>query len=104
MKEANPFYKSAKWERVRARILRRDKYQCQESRRYGKLRQATTVHHIFPLTDYPEYAFEPWNLISLCAEAHNAMHDRTTGGLSEAGKELLWRTATKRGIECDSGI
>lgn len=68
------------------------------------MRQATTVHHIFPLTQYPEYAYEPWNLISLCAEVHNAMHDRTTGGLSDAGKELLWRTATQRGIECDSDI
>ena len=32
----NPFYKSTKWKRKREKILRRDGYMCQVSKRYGK--------------------------------------------------------------------
>lgn len=89
------FYTSKKWERKRAAILRRDRYICQESKRYGKIRQADTVHHIFPLKDFPELALKDWNLISLSNEMHNKMHDRNTGELTEKGKELQKRIAKK---------
>ena len=62
------------------------------------MRQANTVHHIFPAEDFPQYAFEKWNLISLSSEAHNMMHDRTTNELTDAGMELLRRTARKNKI------
>ena len=42
-------YKSKRWIHKREAILRRDKYQCQLSKRYGKIRQAEVVHHIFPV-------------------------------------------------------
>ena len=92
------FYLSKRWERLRAAVLRRDGYRCQESKRYGKVREATTVHHIFPRDAYPEYEWEAWNLISLSGEAHNSMHDRNTGALTDKGRELMTRTARKRGI------
>ena len=41
-------YSTAKWEHTRQVILRRDKYQCQECKRYGKLREGKHIHHIFP--------------------------------------------------------
>lgn len=99
IKQVNPFYKSRRWLIARETILRRDGYMCQESKRYGKTREATTVHHIFPLDSYPEYAFETWNLISLCADAHDAMHDRKTGRLSDLGMDLLRRTARREKIK-----
>lgn len=89
------YYKTGKWESMRNSILRRDGYQCQLSKRYGKLRQAEVVHHIFPWDEFPEYAYEPWNLISITISEHNKLHDRNTNELTDAGIELLTRTARK---------
>lgn len=81
------FYKSKAWKRKRAKILRRDEYMCQESKRYGKTEPATTVHHCYQLEYYPELALEDWNLISLSDKQHNAMHDRVTHELTALGLE-----------------
>lgn len=86
------FYQSGRWRKKQARILRRDGYLCQESKKYGVTEEATTVHHIWPLEDYPEYAMEDWNLLSLCADKHNQMHDRKTRKLTELGER--WRNRT----------
>lgn len=81
------FYATKRWKLKRAHILRRDKHLCRESLRYGIHEDADTVHHIYPLDDYPEYALEDWNLISLTGERHNKMHDRKTRQLTELGKQ-----------------
>lgn len=90
--------KTARWRRLRAAVLRRDGYQCQLSKRYGKHAEAEMVHHIFPRDLFPEYAWEPWNLISLTQEMHNTLHDRATGELTAAGIDLLVRTARRNKI------
>lgn len=97
-KEKN-IYKLARWEKLREKILRRDRYQCQEAKRYGKTIEANTVHHIFPRDRWPEYEWKSWNLISLSAAAHDEMHLRRSQELSEKGKELLRRTCRKIGME-----
>ena len=51
-------YSSAKWKRKREKILRMDGYIDQISRRYGRIQEATTVHHIYPVKDYPGYSFD----------------------------------------------
>jgi len=84
----NPFYKSTKWKNKRERVLRRDEYLCQECKRYGRSRAATTIHHINPLENRPELALVSWNLVSLCGSCHDSMHDRTTRELTAAG--LRW--------------
>lgn len=81
-----------RWQRLRQQALRRDGYRCQESKRYGKIVEADTVHHIWPAEDYPEYAYCLWNLIALSASAHDAMHDRKTRKLTAAG--LRWKNRT----------
>lgn len=53
--------------------------------------QANTVHHILPREQYPEYQWEPWNLVALSAKTHDQMHDRVTGSLTDAGKVFLRR-------------
>ena len=93
------FYKTRRWDRLRRAVLARDGYICQESARYGKTKLATTVHHIFPREEFPQYQWDDWNLISLSADEHNSMHDRTTGALTDKGRELLQRTARKHGID-----
>ena len=89
--DAMNIYKTRKWLRTRERVLRRDEYMCRECRRYGKSTPATTVHHIYPIEQYPEWRLMSWNLISLCHECHNKMHDRNTGELSELGKRWVER-------------
>lgn len=93
-------YKSGRWRRMRKRILERDKYRCRENARYGRVVEATTVHHIWPEEKYPEYAWCEWNLIALSSAAHNAMHDRDTHELTELGEAWRRRTTppTLRGV------
>ena len=82
-------YTMARWRRLRAQILRRDGYRCRESLRYGRKVEASYVHHVWPAEDYPEYAWCPWNLISLSKGSHEAMHDRITHKLTPLGES--WR-------------
>ena len=85
-------YNSPRWKRKRAHILKRDGYMCQVSKRYGKRIDADTVHHIYPLNDYPEYQWCDWNLIPLANVVHNKMHDRCTNKLTALGEQLKSRT------------
>lgn len=68
------FYKSARWKKKRHAILKRDGYMCVECKKYGRRRDATTVHHIKELEQYPELALVDSNLVSLCEACHNKMH------------------------------
>lgn len=95
------FYNSRQWERKRQRILRRDGYLCQYFKRYGRMVEANTIHHILPREQFPEYQLADWNLIALSTEAHNKMHDRDTHKLSEEGKRLAERTMLKNNIELE---
>lgn len=99
MRKKTMDYKSKRWKHLRESILRRDNYMCQESLRYGKRVQANTVHHIFPAKLFPEYQWQPWNLISLSQAVHNEMHVRDTDELTAKGYALMRRTAQVRGIE-----
>lgn len=85
-------YKARRWERLRAQVMRRDGYRCQLSKRYGKVVPADLVHHIYPVDEFPEYAFEPWNLISVSRAAHNKLHDRDSDKLTAEGVALMRRT------------
>ena len=92
MKTDKSFYHSKQWETVRDGVLRRDGYQCQYCKRYGRLRGASHVHHINPIEIYPELALARWNLGSLCRECHNRMHDRDSHELTAEGEKLRRKT------------
>lgn len=94
----DPFYKTPRWLRLREKVLRRDGYMCQLSKRFGKFQQAEVVHHIFPRDEFPEYQYEPWNLISLTVAMHHKLHDRTNGQLSVEGVKLLRKVARQQDI------
>lgn len=68
------FYNSKRWKNKRELILRRDGYKCQRCKRYGRQKEAVTVHHIKHYDEYPELALENSNLISLCDACHNYYH------------------------------
>ena len=96
------FYKSKPWIYRREATLKRDGYQCQECKRYGKTEAATTVHHIIPLLwcliHDKSLALNPLNLVSLCSKCHNKMHDRDSDKLTKPGIEWVRRLGNK-GIE-----
>lgn len=78
-------YLTPRWRRLREKILRRDGYMSREAKRYGLSVPADTVHHVHPAEDYPELAWEAWNLISITQDEHRAMHN-ADGSLTELGK------------------
>lgn len=99
MRLRNSFYDSKKWLSVRKQALCRDKYMDRYLARYGKMINADVVHHIFPLKEYPQYAYCLWNLISVSKSTHNTFHDRATDELTDTGKEVLRRLCKKRNME-----
>ena len=78
-----------RWRHLREQALRRDGYRCRECARYGRLRPAEVVHQVWPVEDYPEYAYSLDNLLSLCVSCHDAMHERGSRRLTPLGER--WR-------------
>ncbi|MBJ6745215.1 HNH endonuclease [Streptococcus sp. 121] len=80
MKEANPFYSSPEWKKLRLEALARDNYECVWCREEGKLSNKVNavleVDHILELDDYPEHALDLDNLRTLCKACHNKRHGR----------------------------
>lgn len=78
------FYKSNLWEKKRLEILERDNYECQ--RCLGKLgtinkprlTKANTVHHIVEVKEDSSHMLDDDNLISVCKQCHNIIHNRGT--------------------------
>ena len=95
---AHNWYTSRLWQHKRERILRRDGYICRYASRFGRHEPAEVVHHIFPREEFPQYAMDSWNLISLSRASHNIMHDRDTNDLTAEGIDLLRRTARRYNI------
>lgn len=91
-------YKEPRWLKLRASVLRRDNYTDQYLKRYGKMKQAEVVHHIFPVVDFPQYQYEAWNLISVTKSTHQSFHERDTDRLSKKGIELLIYTCNKHNV------
>lgn len=75
----DPFYTSARWKRKRVRILRRDGYRCQICKRYGRIKEATIVHHKIPKELRPDLAWDDNNLESVCMSCHNRLHPEKGG-------------------------
>lgn len=89
------FYKSKQWKKKREAILRRDEYLCQECKRYGKTTPAKIVHHIIPLEQRPDLKLHNDNLVSLCFQCHEQMHNKMTNELTEKGLEWVERVEWK---------
>ena len=87
-----------RWQQKRKHILKRDGYQDQLEKRAGRTIPADLVHHIFPREQYPEYAWEDWNLISISWATHRSLH-LFNGQLSPLGEKLKREVAIKQGIK-----
>ena len=77
--EAQRFYESKEWRRLRKIVLKMDKYECQECKTVGRYTKATTVHHVNHLRDRPDMALNIFdelgnrNLISVCKSCHETV-------------------------------
>ena len=85
-------YEGSRWKKKSRHILRLDGYKCQVAKMYGRTEEATIVHHIYPVKEYPQYEWDDWNLISVSRGSHNKLENRLTGELTELGEELKRRT------------
>ena len=65
---------------------------------YGSTIEADMVHHIFPVEEYPQYAYCDWNLISVNTHTHRQMLHERYGKLARLGKNLMYAKAAERGI------
>ena len=96
-KPIRPSLKSKKWEKFRDKIMRKFDYLCQESLRYGISVAAEMVHHIFPVSKYPELEFVEWNCLPLTNKKHNTFHDRVNDKVINQG--LFWQRKRKKEFE-----
>jgi 5-methylcytosine-specific restriction protein A len=76
-------YKTARWLRVRKAKLARNPL-CEECLRQQRTRPAKDVHHIEPVRDRPDLAYQISNLEALCHSCHSA----------ETATEVGWRAST----------
>lgn len=91
----NSKYNSKAWRRKSRVIQMRDGFECQECKRRGIKDSSVQVHHINPVEDRPDLFWDDRNLISLCIECHNSMHDRGSGHLTRLG--MFYREIYRRG-------
>lgn len=70
------FYDCAKWRKLRQQAIKRDHYECQMCRKLGRHHKVENVHHIKEVKDRPDLALSLDNLICLCIEHHNEVHER----------------------------
>lgn len=86
-------HNTKRWKRKSQHIRRLDKYMDVVALRFWNKRQeGHMVHHIYPVDEYPEYAFCDWNLITVSWSTHEKLEDRKSGTLKPLGLELQRRT------------
>lgn len=103
--QSDEFIWSEQWRRKAHSILRRDGYIDQYIlKKTGRMIEANLVHHILPRDEYPQYAMEDWNLISLNKQTHSRIIHTIKGKLTNEGRKLMMETAFKQGIKLHEKI
>ncbi len=64
------------WNRIREKIIKRDKNKCQKCGAYSKSGSGLHVHHIKFVKDFPELEFEHDNCITMCEDCHKLQHQK----------------------------
>lgn len=73
--EQNKLYSSKKWIEVRNKVRQRDRKLCLMCLDKNKITPVQLVHHIVPYKEADDLKFEMSNLICLCNDCHNTVHD-----------------------------
>ena len=99
------FIWSEQWRRKAKSIMRRDGYIDQWIlKTSGQMEPAQVVHHILPREQFPQYAMEDWNLISLSKKTHDKVIHTMSGKLTNEGKKLMFETAFRNDIRLQEKI
>lgn len=80
--------------------MSRANFQDKVAARYGKIVQAEMVHHALPLEDFPQYAYDPRNLVPVSRGTHRGLHN-DDGRLTKEGVNVARRAARKIGIDVE---
>ncbi|MGK0575518.1 HNH endonuclease [Macrococcus capreoli] len=83
------FYNSKQWKDVRATVLQRDFYLCQQCKRQGITTFGNIVHHIVELKDDWSLRLDMNNLETVCSACHNQEHTKTKKGLNTSTKNQV---------------
>ena len=67
-------YGRAEWKEIVKEVLKRDGYRCQICGAGHTYKNRLVVHHILPVSCFPEYISEMWNLATLCEKCHKKIH------------------------------
>ena len=76
-------YKSKEWIELKEEVLIEQNRECQRCKRQGIIDTATTVHHVFHVRQYPQYALSKYvsingkrirNLEAISKSCHNLEH------------------------------
>ena len=75
------FYSWSEWRRLRAEVLKLDRYECQLCKAKGRYRRGSIVHHVKHLRDRPDLALSITDpdtgerqLLTVCKDCHEAEH------------------------------
>lgn len=93
-KPARQSLKTRKWYKFRDKVMRQHDYLCKESLRYGQSVPAEMVHHIYPVSEYPELEYVSWNCLPLTNHKHNTFHDRNNDKI--IGNGIYWQKKRKK--------
>lgn len=70
------FYQSKEWSLLRNQKFYDAEGLCELCRKNGIIKEAKEVHHIVPIEIDWSKRLEYENLIALCSDCHNAIHNR----------------------------
>lgn len=70
------FYNSKDWKNLRALKFADANGLCEKCLKVGKVVQGVDVHHIKPIEFYWNKRLDYYNLILLCKDCHNEIHNR----------------------------
>jgi len=74
--DVSAFYNDFYWRKLSHEIIKAGHNECTMCKQHGRYSPAVLTHHITPLKQAPERAYDRSNLIALCHECHETIHER----------------------------
>ncbi|RVH03044.1 HNH endonuclease [Sinorhizobium meliloti] len=86
-------YRSAQWQALRLEAKRRDDFKCTECGSRGRLE----VHHVIPVRQAPERAYDLGNVTCLCPTCHTKQTNAERGIAPKPAREA-WASLLQKEI------
>lgn len=94
------FYNSYEWRKLSAEVRKEHHNECLRCAEKGKCSPSEIAHHVKPLRQFPDLAYEKiyfdengeahMQLMPLCLECHNEIHGRTYSNVNGFMNEEKW--------------